>query len=238
MNIDKYVFAQLVSFLDKSKFNRIVKKYDGDKYVKSFTCWNQLLVMMFAQLTKQDSLRTTSLSIESLGTMCYHLGFGKGVTRSNLSKANQERDYHIFEEFAYFVVNEAREKRVTNIFNLDGNVYAFDSTTVDLCLSVFWWAAFRKHKGGIKIHTLYDIETQRRSERSFTGMTNRRENLPSSLMQLKFQHLKSPIYIKTDGRWSFSSNGLNNIFESRNSGALMRMLLEFRSILQLLPTVW
>ena len=160
MNIDKYVFAQLVSFLDKSKFNRIVKKYDGDKYVKSFTCWNQLLVMMFAQLTKQDSLRTTSLTIESLGTMCYHLGFGKGVTRSNLSKANQERDYHIFEEFAYFVVNEAREKRVTDIFNLDGNVYAFDSTTVDLCLSVFWWAAFRKHKGGIKIHTLYDIETQ------------------------------------------------------------------------------
>ena len=238
MNIDKYVFAQLVSFLDRSKFNRIVKKYDGDKYVKSFTCWNQLLVMMFAQLTKQDSLRTTSLSIESLGTMCYHLGFGKGVTRSNLSKANLERDYHIFEEFAYFVVNEAREKRVTDIFNLDGNVYAFDSTTVDLCLSVFWWAAFRKHKGGIKIHTLYDIETQRRSERSFTGMTNRRENLPSSLMQLKFQHLKSPIYIKTDGRWSFSSNGLNNIFESRNSGALMRMLLEFRSILQLLPTVW
>ena len=160
MNIDKYVFAQLVSFLDRSKFNRIVKKYDGDKYVKSFTCWNQLLVMMFAQLTKQDSLRTTPLTIESLGTMCYHLGFGKGVTRSNLSKANQERDYHIFEEFAYFVVNEAREKRVTDIFNLDGNVYAFDSTTVDLCLSVFWWAAFRKHKGGIKIHTLYDIETQ------------------------------------------------------------------------------
>ena len=99
MNIDKYVFAQLVSFLDRSKFNRIVKKYDGDKYVKYFTCWNQLLVMMFAQLTKQDSLRTTSLTIESLGTMCYHLGFGKGVTRSNLSKANQERYYHIFDEF-------------------------------------------------------------------------------------------------------------------------------------------
>ncbi len=157
---DKYIFAQLVSFLDRSKFNRIVKKYDGDKYVKSFTCWNQLLVMMFAQLTKQDSLRTTSLAVESLGTMCYHLGFGKGVTRSNLSKANQERDYHIFEEFAYFVVNAAREKRVTDIFNLDGNVYAFDSTTIDLCLKVFWWARFRKHKGGVKIHTMYDIETQ------------------------------------------------------------------------------
>lgn len=115
---------------------------------------------MFAQLTKQDSLRTTALTIESLGTMCCHLGFGKGVTRSNLSKANQERYYHIFEEFVYFVVNEAREKQVTDIFNLDGNVYAFDSTTIDLCLSVFWWTVFRKHKGGIKIHTLYDIETQ------------------------------------------------------------------------------
>ena len=160
MNQEKYVFAQLVSFLDNFKFRRIVKKYDGDKYVKSFTCWNQLLVMMFAQLTKQDSLRTTSLTIESLGAMCYHLGFGKGVTRSNLSKANQERDYRIFEEFAYFVVNVAREKRVTDIFKLDGNVYAFDSTTIDLCLQVFWWAKFRKHKGGIKIHTLYDIETQ------------------------------------------------------------------------------
>lgn len=160
MHQEKYVFAQLVSFLDNFKFNRIVKKYDGDKYVKSFTCWNQLLVMMFAQLTKQESLRTTSLAVESLGTMCYHLGFGKGVTRSNLSKANQERDYHIFEEFAYFVVNAAREKRVTDIFKLDGNVYAFDSTTIDLCLNVFWWARFRKHKGGVKIHTLYDIETQ------------------------------------------------------------------------------
>ena len=73
MNIDKYIFAQLVSFLDRSKINRIVKKYDGDKYVKSVTCWNQLLVMMFAQLTKQDSLRTTSLTIEPLGTMCYYL---------------------------------------------------------------------------------------------------------------------------------------------------------------------
>ncbi len=160
MHKDKYIFAQLVSFLNRSKFNRIVQKYDGDKYVKSFTCWNQLLVMMFAQLTKQDSLRTTSLTIESLGSMCYHLGFGKVVTRSNLSKANQERDCRIFEEFAYFVVNVAREKRVTDIFKLDGNVYAFDSTTIDLCLNVFWWARFRKHKGGVKIHTLYDIETQ------------------------------------------------------------------------------
>src|SRR5690554_6563344 len=85
---------------------------------------------------------------------------GRNVSRSSLSRANQDRDYHIFEEFAYHLVNEARQKRVTDIFKLDGSVYASDSTTIDLCLSVFWWAKFRRNKGGIKIHTLYDVETQ------------------------------------------------------------------------------
>ena len=91
---------------------------------------------------------------------CYHLGLSKHVTRSNLGKANTNRDYHIFEEYAYYLVSEARRKRATDIFKLDGNVYAFDSTTISLCLDVFWWAMFRKHKGGIKIHTQYDVETQ------------------------------------------------------------------------------
>lgn len=131
MNQDKYVFTQLVEFLNNDKFRRVVTKYSGDRYVKHFTCWNQLLVMMFGQLTNRESLR-----------------------------ANQNRDCRIFEEFAYFLVAEARSKRITDIFKLGGSVYAFDSTTIDLCLSVFWWAKFRKHKGGIKIHTLYDIETQ------------------------------------------------------------------------------
>jgi len=85
---------------------------------------------------------------------------GKNVSRSSLARANQDRDYHIFEEYAYYLVNRARETRSTNIFELGGNVYAFDSTTIDLCLSVFWWAKFRRRKGGIKVHTLYDVETQ------------------------------------------------------------------------------
>jgi hypothetical protein len=85
---------------------------------------------------------------------------GRNVSRSSLARTNQNRDYHIFEEYAYYLVNEARKKRVTDIFKLGGNVYAFDSTTIDLCLSVFWWAKFRKKKGGIKVHTLYDVETQ------------------------------------------------------------------------------
>jgi transposase len=157
---DKYVFSQLVAFLDRSKFNRIVGKYDGDKYVKHFTCWNQLLVLMFGQLSNRESLRDLIIALQAHQGKTYHLGLGKHVTRSNLAKANTNRNHQIFEAFAYYMVEQAQSKRKTNIFNLNGNVYAFDSTTIDLCLAVFWWAKFRKKKGGIKVHTLYDIETQ------------------------------------------------------------------------------
>ena len=156
----KYVFAQLVAFLNRSKFNRIVAKYEGDKYVKHFTCWNQLLAMMFGQLCNRASLRDLITILEAHSSKCYHLGLGKNISKTNLAYANQNRDYRIFEEFAYYMISEAREKRKTKIFDIGGNVYAFDSTTIDLCLAVFWWAKFRKRKGGIKVHTLYDIETQ------------------------------------------------------------------------------
>lgn len=149
-----FVFSQLVQFMNRSKFNRIVAKYDGDKYIKSFSCWNQLLTMMFGQLTNRESLRDLIVAIEAHSGKLYHLGMGKSVTRSNLSKANEQRDYRIFEEFAYYMIELARSKRHTEIFKLGGNVYAFDSTTIDLCLTVFDWAKFRRNKGGIKVHTL------------------------------------------------------------------------------------
>lgn len=157
---DKYVFALLVSFLDRNHFNYLVRKYGGDKYVKFFSCWNQLLTLIFGQLSNRESLRDLIVAINAHQKKSYHLGFGKHVTKSNLAKANQNRDYRIFEDFAYFLVDEARRKCAVDIFKLAGNIYAFDSKTIDLCLDVFWWARFRKHKGGIKIHTLYDIETQ------------------------------------------------------------------------------
>lgn len=160
MHKDKYVFTQLTSFLDRNKFNYIVRKYDGDRYVKHFTCWNQLLALMFGQLSNRESLRDLIVALDAHYSKSYHLGLGKNVSKSSLARANQNRDYHIFEEYAYYLVNEARQKRVSDIFILDGNVYAFDSTTIDLCLSVFWWAKFRKKKGEIKVHTLYDVETQ------------------------------------------------------------------------------
>ena len=133
MNKPKYVFSQLVAFMDSDKFRHIVDKYGGNRYVKHFTCWNQLLTLMFGQLGNRESMRDLIVAIEAHHQKCYHLGLGKHVSRS---------------------------KRATDIFKLDGNVYAFDSTTISLCLDVFWWAKFRKHKGGIKIHTLYDLETQ------------------------------------------------------------------------------
>ena len=160
MNKDKYVFAQMVEFLDNYKFLRIVKKYDGNKYVKHFTCWNQLLTLMFGQLCNRESLRDLIVALNAHQEKCYHLGVGKHVTRSNLAKANESRDYRIFEDFAFYMISEARKKRVNDIFKLNGNVYAFDSTTIDLCLKLFPWANFRTYKGGIKIHTLYDVETQ------------------------------------------------------------------------------
>lgn len=160
MHKDKFVFSQVIVFLDRNKFNYIVRKHDGDKYVKHFTCWNQLLSLMFGQLSNRESLRDLIVSLDAHHSKYYHLGMGRNVSRSSLARANQDRDYHIFEEYAYYLVNEARQKRVTNIFKLGGNVYAFDSTTIDLCLSVFWWAKFRKKKSGIKVHTLYDVETQ------------------------------------------------------------------------------
>jgi hypothetical protein len=160
MNQGKYVFAQLTEFLPGRVFDGIVDKYIGNKYVKHFTCQNQLLVMIFGQLSNRDSLRDLIVSIDAHHLKNYHLGFGKSVTRSNLAKANESRDYRIFEEFAYYLIGIARKKLLNDDFAVKGKVYAFDSTTIDLCLSVFWWANFRTTKAGIKLHTLYDITTQ------------------------------------------------------------------------------
>jgi len=161
MNKNKYVFAQLIEFLNNDKFRRLVDKYDGNRYVKHLTCWNQLLALMFGQLCNRESLRDVIVALEAHRSKCFHLGLGrKPIAKTTLATANQNRDYRIFEEFAFYMMAQAREKRATDIFKLGGKVYAFDSTTIPLCLSVFWWAKFRKKKGGVKAHVLYDMEAQ------------------------------------------------------------------------------
>lgn len=162
MNRGVFIFTQLCNSLPKTYFDWLVKKYEGNKYVKSFTCWNHLMVMIFAQLTHRESLRDLINSLSPHQSKFNRLGFGKSVTRSNLSKANECRDPKIFEEFATHLIKLARDLRVNRIENdffFDGNVYAFDSTTISLCLEVFWWSKLHHDKGGIKVHTLYDVKT-------------------------------------------------------------------------------
>ena len=186
MNRGKYVFAQLLDFLDRNDFNYLARKYGGDKYVKQFTCYNQLAVLMFGQLSNRESLRDVVLATQAHAGKAFHLGFGKEATKSNLSKANSRRDYRIFEEFAYKVVDEARACRADDIFRLGGNVYAFDSTTIELCLETFKWALYRKNqgKGGIKVHTLYDIET---SIPTFFHITEARMNDMNAMDSIPYE---------------------------------------------------
>lgn len=160
MNQGKYVFSQLTGYLPQRVFDGFVKNHNGNKYVKHFTCWNQLLCMLFGQLTNRESLRDLIVALDAHSGKSYHLGLGKSVTRSNFAKANEVRNSKIFEDFAYHLISIARELHSCDDFKIKGNIYAFDSSTIDLCLNVFWWAKFRKAKGGIKLHTLYDINTQ------------------------------------------------------------------------------
>jgi len=160
MNNGKYVFSQLVEFLPRRVLDNYLKKYKGNKYVKHFTCWNQMLCMVFGQLTSRNSLRDLIVVINAHSKKIYHLGLGKTITRSNLAKANEKRDHKIFEEFAYYLIEIASKKKAYDDFKIEGKVYTFDSSTIDLCLSFFWWAKLRKVKGGIKLLTLYDVTTK------------------------------------------------------------------------------
>jgi hypothetical protein len=160
MNKDKYVFAQVTEHLDYYKFRRLVRKYRGDSYVKHFSCWHQFLTLMFGQLSGRESLRDLVTVLNAHQPKCYHLGLGdRPASRNAVSLANQTRDYRIFEEFAFSMIEEAGRECAADVFGLGGNVYASDSTTIPLCLSVFQWARFRRHKGGVKAHVLYDLET-------------------------------------------------------------------------------
>jgi len=162
MNHGKYVFAQLVEFLPQRAFDSCVVRYKGNHYIKHFTCWNQLLCMMFRQLGNRESLSDLILCISSHQPKAYHLGFGTGVSKNNLAKANERRNWQIYADFAYVLIAQARKSCIQrDDLNLTfkGNVYAFDASVIDLCISVFWWAKYKKTKGAIKLHTLFDIKT-------------------------------------------------------------------------------
>lgn len=162
MNNGKYLFAQVISFLPVNDFIKCVKKYNGNYKVHHFTCWHQLMCMLFGQLANRDSLSDLVTCLNTQRDKWYHLGMGTGLSKSNLAYANENRNWQIFAEYAYILIAEARKICTSNNdfqLEIQGNVYAVDSTTVDLCLNVFWWAKFRKNKAAVKIHTQYDIKT-------------------------------------------------------------------------------
>lgn len=160
MNQGQTIFAQIMSYMPRHKFDRCVKKYRGSYKVQSFTYWEQFLVMAFAQLTYRDSLRDIETCLRAMQNKLYHIGLRSKISRSTLAYANQSRDWGIYAEFAYILIDQAKELYRDDKFfkELNETVYALDSTTIDLCLSLFPWAKFRKTKGAVKIHTLLNLQ--------------------------------------------------------------------------------
>ena len=159
MNSGRTVFSQILDHLPWYEFQKCVARYRGDYQQKSFSCWDQYLAMAFAQLTYRESLRDIEACLRSMSGKLYHAGFRGRVTRTTLADANESRDWRIYADFAQVLIGIARPLHAHDPIgvDLDQSLYALDSTTIDLCLSVFPWARFRKHKAAVKMHTLLDL---------------------------------------------------------------------------------
>ena len=159
MNQGQTVFSQIIDFLPQKKFRQCVNRYNGNYRVRSFKCYDQLLCMAFAQLTYRESLRDIECCLRAMREKLYHMGIRGKVSRSTLADANEVRDWRIYSDFAQILIHEARQLYAEDDFGLELNdtVYALDSSTIDLCLSLFPWARFRKTKAAVKLHTLLDL---------------------------------------------------------------------------------
>src|SRR2546422_1769753 len=159
MNAGRTVFSQLIEFLPLQEFQKCVARYGGDRYLKNLSCWDQYLAMAFAQLTYRESLRDIEACLRSVGGKLYHMGFRGKVARSTLADANESRDWRIYADFAQVLIAIARPLYAHDPIGVElhQSLYALDSTTIDLCLSLFPWARFRQHKAAVKMHTLLDL---------------------------------------------------------------------------------
>lgn len=159
MNTGRTVLSQLMDFLPMKEFRRCVERYRGNHHARSFSCWDQFLCMTFAQLSYRESLRDIECCLRSMRRKLYHMGIRGKISRSTLADANEKRDWRIYADFAQVLISTARDLYVDDDFGveLEETVYALDASTIDLCLSLFPWARFRKTKGAIKLHTLLDL---------------------------------------------------------------------------------
>jgi len=159
MNLGRTVFSQLVNFFPTHQFQICVDRYQGNRYVKEFSCWDQFLCLAFAQLTYRESLRDIEACLRAQQPKLYHMGFRGQVSRNTLAHANEHRDWRIYADFAQLLIATARDLYRDEPFGveLSETVYAFDSTTIDLCLALFPWGKFRRHKSAVKLHTLLEL---------------------------------------------------------------------------------
>ena len=159
MNSGRTVFSQLIEHLPHKEFQKCVARYRGDRYAKNFSCWAQYLAMAFAQLTYRESLRDIETCLGAVAGKLYHMGFHASVARSTLADANESRDWRIYADFAQTLIGTARTLYARDPLGVDleQSLYALDSTTIDLCLSLFPWAKFRRRKAAVKMHTLLDL---------------------------------------------------------------------------------
>jgi len=159
MNLGRSVFSQLLEFIPTYQFQLCVDRYQGNRYVKDFSCWDQFLCLAFAQLTYRESLRDIEACLRAQQPKLYHMGFRGQVSRNTLAHANEVRDWRIYRDFAQVLIAMARDLYRDESFGveLSETVYAFDSTTIDLCLSLFPWGQFRRRKSAVKLHTLLDV---------------------------------------------------------------------------------
>jgi hypothetical protein len=160
VNQGKYVFAQINSLIVRYEFDKCVNRYRGNYKVRDFSCWNQFLCMMFGQLTHRESIRDIATCLKAHQNKVYHLGIKQAISHSTITRANENRDWRIYADYAKYLIGVVRplyaaDKEFSE--DLDNTVYALDSTTIDLCLSIFPWAQFRKHKAAVKLHTLLDL---------------------------------------------------------------------------------
>jgi len=160
MQEGRSVFAQLMDFVPRYEFGKCVERYEGDKHVRTLSCYTQFQILSFAQLTYRESLRDIETCLKAIGSRLYHTGLRRHVPRSTLAEANEKRDWRIFSDFAHVLIAQAVELYAGEPFGADlaSAAYALDSTTIDLCLSLFPWAKFRKRKAAVKLHTLLALQ--------------------------------------------------------------------------------
>jgi hypothetical protein len=225
VNQGRTVFSQLLSFLPDREFRRCVARYGGDARPRGFSCWDQYLSMAFAQLTYREGLRDIEACLRSLGGKLYHMGFHSRVARSTLADANDTHDWRIYADFAQVLIRVARPLYASDPIgpDLDHSLYALDSTTIDLCLSLFPWARFRKNKAAVKMHTLLDLHGNIPSFISITdGKVHDVNVLDEILPEAGAFYVMDRGYLDFERLYGFTASGAFFVLRTKSNVILQR----------------